>query len=102
MLRLQLGLDPWFPKSFPIIDEPIGELLEFDSGLGHDLCLFLFGGVGVRNMFGGHHPGFEVFDCFGGEGGGFAASLRAGIVAVAHVSIAGGACDGFFRSRHGQ
>mmetsp|Transcript_21430 Transcript_21430/g.44559 ORF Transcript_21430/g.44559 Transcript_21430/m.44559 type:complete len:215 (+) Transcript_21430:118-762(+) len=68
VLLLQLCLDAGFPKPLAVVDEPVGELLEFDSGLGHDLGLLLLGRVGVGDVFRGHHPGFEVFDSLWGEG----------------------------------
>jgi hypothetical protein len=39
----------------------------------HDLSLLLFSGVGMGDVLGGHHPCFEVVNCFLGEahGGSF-------------------------------
>ena len=66
----ELGLHAGFPVPLAIVDEPVGELLEFDACFGHDLGLLLFGGVGVGYVLGGHHPCLEVVDGFLGEGSG--------------------------------
>lgn len=63
-LHLKTGFDTGLPESFPVVDEPICELLELDAGCFHDLGLFLLGRVGMGNVFWTHHPRLQEFDCF--------------------------------------
>ncbi len=73
---------PWFPKSFPIVHKPIRQLLQFDTRIEPYLCLLLFGGVWMGNVFRRHHPGLEIFDGFWGEGGGLSTGRRRSLLGV--------------------
>ena len=63
-LGLSLLLEACFhtglPVTLPVVDEPVGQLLQLDAGICHDLRLFLLSRVWVRDVLRTHHPGLQV------------------------------------------
>lgn len=59
--------DTGLPVPLSIVDEPVRKLFELNPGVLHDLSFFLFGGIGMMDVFLAHHPGFEVLHRFGGQ-----------------------------------
>ena len=71
-LFLELGLNTRLPVPLSVIDEPVRELLELDSGISHYLRLLLLGRIRMSNVLWAHHPSLEILNSLGGKAHGFA------------------------------
>jgi hypothetical protein len=67
VLFFETSFHAGLPISLAVVDEPVGELLEFYTGRFHDFPFLRLCGIRMSNVLRAHHPVLEVFNGFRGE-----------------------------------